>query len=199
MDAVAEHGHERDEREPDHQRRRGRRRPRRIPHGILRRERTGCAAELARRPTENGRQQRDETGRDARGARDQRESAEREREQRAARAEPVARHGVAERERGEHEQRDADEGRLAASHPLRQNTACGRDRRNPRRARRRNDPGNYRHDAAEQQRHDERARRVHGRGLREPEPERAEQRAQALGQAEAEEEAEHRREHAERG
>ena len=149
--ALAEHGDERDEREPDHQRGRRRCRPRRVPHGVLRRERPAAPPNLRDGPAENGREDGDEPRRDAGRARDQRQSAEREREQRAARAEPVARHGVAEQQRGQDEQRHADERRLAGFAP---SAACrpapaaiGGDAR---RAHRRDDAGDHGHDDAEQ-------------------------------------------------
>ena len=59
------------------------------------------------------------------------------------------------------------------------------DRRDARRAPRRHEAGDQRHEHADQQRHDDRARGEDRAGLRQVEPERLEQRVDALGQCEA--------------
>ena len=65
-DALREHRHERDERQPDHQGRRGRAGPLGIPLRVLPRERPGSAAEPHSGRTQHRRQRHDELRREER-------------------------------------------------------------------------------------------------------------------------------------
>src|SRR5438445_383907 len=92
-----DNGHERDEREADHERGRGRRRALRVAHRVATRERSGCSADLHRRPTEHAGERRHERLREHRDPDEHRGRADAETEQ------PIGRRQPADEEGDEHQ------------------------------------------------------------------------------------------------
>ncbi len=102
-DPLPEHRDERDEREPDHERGRGRGGSLRVPLGVPARELPGSAADLGRRPAEDSRQRRDELRREEGDAEEDEQRAEAHEEQDLRRSEAAAEE--AEDQRGKAERR----------------------------------------------------------------------------------------------
>ena len=165
--ALAEDGHERDERQPDHQRRRGRGRAARIADRVLLCEPAGRAAEPGGREADHVGERADEARRDhgeadedAEGAAGDAEDAHGGRDVRAERAvdEPE------DRQRRHDEPEDERLPRLLL-HDHAAFAHC-RDRRDPGRPHGRPDGGDERHERARQHRDDGGPRLEDGRGLR---------------------------------
>ena len=117
LDARAEDRHERDERDADHQRGRGRRRARRVAHRVAPGEAAGDAADPLAGTAEHGRQRTSEPVRQHRDADEQQQAARRHRRAADRRLDPAAEQRVAEdqqREAGDAERRDRDLARALA-------------------------------------------------------------------------------------
>ena len=100
-DPGREHRDERDERESDHQRRRGRGRALRVAAGVVTRERPGGAADARRGPAQRPGERADEAHREQRDADEDHQRAEAHVEQDGLR--PEVRHEEAEEQQGEPE------------------------------------------------------------------------------------------------
>ena len=98
-DALAEDGHERDQREPDHHRGRGRCCPRRVPHRVLASEPPGGAAEPRPRCSEDEGQRTHDPGRHHRDRDEQEQHAGDKREDPHLDVDAVARTGRTRRAR----------------------------------------------------------------------------------------------------
>ena len=188
--ALREHRDEGDERDPDHQRGRGRSGASGVALRVAVRELSGDAADPAGGDADDLRERDDQPRREHRDADEERQHADAEQREAVARGDVVGERAVRERDHGDRHDHAGDVGREAGEPAARQRRALahGGDRRHAGGAHGREEPGEHRHERADEQRHDHRARGEDGRRLRQVEVEGHEELVQADGEPEAGEE-----------
>ena len=195
--ACGQHGDERHEGEPDHQRRCGRRRARRVAHGVGAGERARGAPDALGGPSQPAHEPGDEARGEHRDAdeQDQRPDADRQQvRSRGARSEQAEQH---QRDRRA-ERRQGGQGAQPREACGRQHRALahGRDRRHARGAQGGAQRGQQRYEHPHDQRHSHRARGENRARVRQIDAEGDQQRVEPLRQREAEQEPDQRGEQA---